>query len=89
MLRDLLKAHPEPEQLAHRLPRLRDAYFLCPSNHALQRYLGELLDQVAPEGCREFEALCRDRIVVLHLTCRPRRNLWCISASLAMVAEGP
>jgi hypothetical protein len=48
-----------------------------------------LLDQVAPEGCREFEALCRDRIVVLHLTCRPRRNLWCISASLAMVAEGP
>ena len=75
VIRDLLKAYPQPEQLARRFPQLRDAYSLCPRNRALQRFLSELLQQVAPAGCRELEALCRDRIVVLHLTCRPRRNL--------------
>ena len=75
VLRELLKAYPEPEHLARHLPELRDAYSLCPRNRALQRYLGGLLQQVASTGCRELEDLCRDRIVVLHLTCRPRRTL--------------
>ena len=51
---------------------LRDAISLMPRNPYSFQFLAELLNQVYPEDCASLRALCEDRTVILHVTCRSR-----------------
>jgi len=67
--------------LLSRFDALRDALSLMPRNPYSFQFLSALLYEVYPEDCAALRALCEDRTVVLHISCRSR--LWKAKASKA------
>ncbi len=60
------------QELLNDFSSLRDAFSLFPKNDAFRSFLTALLKSEFPDACAMLERDCRDRIVVLHVTCAPR-----------------
>ena len=58
--------------LLNHFDALRDAISLLPRNPYTFKFLTALLTQVYSEDCAALRALCKDRTVILHVSCRSR-----------------
>ena len=72
--------------LLNHFDELRDAISLLPRNPHSFEFLAALLTQVHPEDCVALRALCEDRTVVLHASCRSRLSK--AQASRASFVQG-
>ena len=70
-IQHLVCRHDDQGLLNH-FDALRDAISLMPRNPYSFNFLAELLNKVYPEDCAALRALCEDRTVVLHVSCRSR-----------------
>ncbi|WBU62375.1 glycosyltransferase family 2 protein [Paracoccus albus] len=61
-----------PQELLNDFSSLRDTFSLFPRNDAFRDFLAALLRSEFHDACATLERDCRDRIVVLHVTCAPR-----------------
>lgn len=70
-IQHLVCRHDE-KGLLNQFDSLRDAISLMPRNPYAFQFLAELLNTIHPGDCAALRALCKDRTVVLHVSCRSR-----------------
>lgn len=71
-LRSLAKDVTKGLALQEQLHRVRDIFSLFPENPHFHAFLAKLFETYCPNTCRYLRQSCRDKIVLLHVSCQKR-----------------